>query len=119
MIHFRCSYCGKQYMVAESRIGELLTCSCKQMLKVPRRSGGSARYRTWSALFIEMLVYGGGGAVLFFLLGATLVYQAGTGLRRTWFVPIGMALIGFLIGALGGEAGINWIGRKIRDHEQS
>jgi hypothetical protein len=86
---------------------------------VPRRSGRSARYRTWTVVLIEMLVYGGGGALLLFLLGAMLVSQFGTGLRRTWFVPLGMGLIGFLIGAVGGERGINSIGQKIRDREQS
>lgn len=116
MIQFRCSSCGKKYLVAETRIGELLTCSCKQDLKVPRRSGKSAKYRTWSALFIEMLVYGTGGAMLGFLFGIVLVSQLYT-FRTGKYVIVLLTMTGLFIGTLGGERGINWIGSKIRDRE--
>ena len=73
MILFQCPRCGKTYSVNESRIGERLTCGCGQFLKVPKRSGGRARYRTWGDVFIELVVYGGGGAILGFLLGVMII----------------------------------------------
>jgi hypothetical protein len=46
MINFRCWYCNRRYAVAEQRVGERLTCSCKSLLRVPRKSGGNCRVRT-------------------------------------------------------------------------
>ena len=119
MILFRCSSCGKRYSVADGRIGELLTCSCGQHLKVPRVSGGSAKYRTWGDLGIELLVYGTGGGLLGFGLGLLIASQIYYGFRKSWLIIVGLTLAGFLIGGFGGERGINWIGRMIRDREQS
>ena len=119
MISFRCCSCGKHFTLADNRIGELLTCSCDQHLRVPRVSGGNARYRTWGDLFIELFVYGGGGAVLGFGLGVLLASQVWPGVRKMWVIVAGLTLLGFLIGTLGGERGINYIGRLIRDREQS
>lgn len=117
MILFRCPSCGKNYSVANERIGELLMCGCKQDLKVPRRSGQSAKYRTWSALFIETLIYGGGGAMIGLLFGIVLVSQIPT-FRTGKYVIAVLTFAGLLVGTFGGERGINWIGRKIRDREQ-
>jgi hypothetical protein len=118
MIQFQCPRCGKSYSVIESRIGQRLTCSCGQFLKVPKRSGGRAGYRTWGDIGIEFVVYGGGGALLGFLLGVLIVAPFGFGIRRFWGVILAVTLAGFLIGGLGGERGITWIGKKIRERER-
>jgi hypothetical protein len=39
-------------------------------------------------------------------------------LRRTAYIMVAFAVIGFLLGTLGGERGINWLGRLIREREQ-
>jgi hypothetical protein len=31
----------------------------------------------------------------------------------------GFILVGFILGLLGGERGVNWIGRRIRERENS
>lgn len=118
MILFRCSACGKCYGVPEKRIGERRDCTCGQRQKVPRRSGRSAKYRTWADFLVETLVYGLGGGVLGFCLGALIVSQFGLGLRRSWVILAGLAAGGLLFGGLGGERAINWIGQKIRDRER-
>jgi|SRR6266511_5623019 len=118
MIQFRCSACGKRYNLPVQRIGERLDCSCGQHLKVPPRSGGSAKYRTWPDFFIELAVYGVGGAVLGFLLGVVLLKGMGHVGLEGWLVVLPTTAVGFLAGGLVGERGINWIGRKIREHER-
>ncbi len=119
MIQFRCSSCGKRYGMAENRIGNLLTCTCGQHLKVPRSSGASAKYRTWGDLFIELLVYGVGGGLLGFGLGVLIASQiARAGGARLWPMIAGLTLAGFLIGGFGGERGIHFIGKMIRDREE-
>src|SRR5438874_13076202 len=116
MIHFRCSSCGKRFAMDEARVGKRLDCSCGQHLKVPRRSGASAKYRTWGDLFVEMLVYGLGGALLGFLLGAVLVSKVHAGgSAETLLFQLTLAALGLVLGTLCGERGVTWIGRKIRD----
>jgi hypothetical protein len=115
MIKFRCWYCNKAYSVADDRTGERLTCTCKQRVKVPRRSGGSSRARTPVEWLVESLVYGGGGALLALAL-AFFAFPVPTLGNRLW-VLAGMTLGGFLLGALGGERAVNWIGRIVRDGE--
>jgi hypothetical protein len=121
MIHFRCWYCGRTFAVAEERKGERRECSCARRLRVPARSGGSSRARTALEWVIEVVVYGGGGGLLGFGLGLVLVAAAPPyvlGLRRRVTVLASLTLFGLLVGTFGGEAGVNWIGRMIREREQ-
>jgi hypothetical protein len=117
VIQFRCSACGKRYARPEAQIGETFICTCKERLRVPKRSGASARCRTLGDLCIEFAVYGTGGGILGFLLGVVIVSHIFF-VRGRWVLVVGLTVAGFLVGGLGGEAGINWIGRMIRDREQ-
>lgn len=129
MIAFRCWYCGKRYAVAEARVGELVPCTCRHTLRVPKRNGGNSRVKTPTDWLVEVLVYGGGGAFLGCGLAFLILSQvprflgrgaAGIGsLRTAWALVGGLTLLGFLFGALAGERGINWIGRMIRAREDT
>jgi hypothetical protein len=114
MIGFRCHYCNKAYRVSEEKIGARMRCSCQEVMRVPRRSGGSSKYRTPGQRLIEFVVYGGGGAVLGFCLGCLVARW----LMR-WRIIAGCTVLGFLAGALGGERGVDWIGRMIRSRDPS
>jgi hypothetical protein len=122
MIRFRCWYCGRRYAMPEKRVGENLVCGCERRLRVPRRNDGSSRARTLADWCVELTVYGGGGALLGFLLAVVILsrlrlvlpFRSGGG----WLI-VGCTLAGFLAGGLGGERGVNWVGRLIREREQS
>jgi hypothetical protein len=119
MIQFQCWYCGKSYSVADNRVGQRIACTCKNTLRVPKRSGGNSRTKTLADWAVEALVYGGGGALLGLGLGLLIVSQTARVFRSplmVWLVP-GLSLAGFLFGLFGGERGVNWIGRMIRDRE--
>jgi hypothetical protein len=123
MITFRCWYCGRTFAVAEARIGQRLTCTCKHELRVPKRSGGRCKVRRPVDWLIESVVYGGGGAILGFSLAMLLVFQTpafvvGGRLRAGGLLIAGLTVAGFLLGVLGGERGINWVGRMIRSREE-
>jgi hypothetical protein len=117
MILFRCPSCGKRYARPEDQVGAKFTCTCREKLRVPKRSGESARHRSLGDWCIEFAVYGTGGGILGLLLGLLLIGRAHF-VRYTWPLLVGLPLLGFLAGGLGGEAGINWIGRMIRNREQ-
>jgi hypothetical protein len=124
MIAFRCWYCGKGYVVAERRVGERIHCTCRRALRVPKRDGGNSRVKTPTDWLVEVVVYGGGGAFLGCGLAFLILSQLprltgrGTGLLEVgWAFVGGLTLLGFLFGALGGERGINWVGRMIRERE--
>ncbi len=120
MIQFRCWYCNKAHAREEARVGERFACTCKNTLRVPRRSGGNCRVKTLTDRVIEALVYGGGGGLLGCGLGvliASLTVRAFRTPLLSWAPIAGLTLVGFLIGLFGGERGINWIGRRIRDVE--
>jgi hypothetical protein len=116
MILFRCWYCNKTYSVAERRVGERLTCTCRQLLRVPARSGGNSRVRTVTDWLVEATVYGGGGTLLGGGLGVLTLGRV-VGLRRGWLLIAGLAAAGFLAGVFGGERGVNWVGRMIRERK--
>src|SRR5262245_51741031 len=121
MIHFRCWYCGRSLAVADERRGERRECTCGRRLRVPGRSGGSSRARTAVDWLIEVVVYGGGGALLGLGLGLVLVAAAPPyvlGLWRRVAILGALTLFGLLLGTFGGEAGVNWLGRLIREREQ-
>jgi hypothetical protein len=124
MLQFRCWYCNKRYAVADERAGERLTCTCRERLRVPRRSGGSSRDRRLADWCVEFAVYGGGGALLGFLVAVVIVSRLGL-LGRFGLGPYGgraalialLTALGFLAGGLGGERGVGWLGSKIRRYE--
>jgi hypothetical protein len=122
MINFRCWYCNRRYTKTEDRIGEQLTCSCERRLRVPARDGGNCRVRSLADWLVEAAVYGGGGALLGFGLAVLLLRWVYVGsamwLWYEWSLIAGLVLVGFLAGLFGGEAGVNWVGRMIRDHER-
>ena len=117
MISFRCWYCNRQFVKPEAQVGSRFVCGCKHTLKVPRRSGGRSRVRTPLDWLVEITVYGGGGALLGFGLGAVIASRM-IYFRRTGYILAACTLVGFLFGTLGGEWGVNWIGRLIREREQ-
>jgi hypothetical protein len=116
VVQFRCWYCNKRYAVAEARVGEKLTCSCQRRLRVPRRTGGNCRHKTPVDWVVEWTVYGGGGALLGFGLALLILskvpYRGGLLPGRR--LILACTALGFLLGALLGEAGVNWVGRLIR-----
>jgi hypothetical protein len=120
MIHFRCWYCGKNYLVQESRTGEKRVCSCERRIHIPSESNGNCRDRSALDWIIEWTVYGIGGALLGGLLALFLVTRVPFLMRRGGIVRMVLlsALIGLLAGGLGGEAGINWLGRTFRDRNE-
>src|SRR5690348_6779476 len=113
MTAFRCWYCGKGYVVPERRVGQRITCTCRHPLRVPKRDGGNSRVKTPTDWLVETVVYGGGGALLGCGLALLVLSQLSRlmiftgGLRRGWLLVGGLTLLGFLLGALGGERGIN------------
>jgi hypothetical protein len=118
MIRFRCWYCNKAYSVVDERIGERITCTCKHLLRVPRRHNGYCRVKSPTDWLVEALVYGLGGALLGLGLGFLMMGEAvAAGPKRGGIILAAMILTGFLAGTFGGERGINWIGRMIRDQE--
>ena len=119
MILFRCWFCNKHYSVADERVGQRFVCTCERRVRVPRRCRGDSRDKTLGDWVIEFFVYGGGGAFLGAGLGLVIAGQVysrfgNLGVRPGLFIA-GLAAAGLLIGTLGGERGINWIGRRIRD----
>jgi hypothetical protein len=119
MILFRCWYCGKRYAVAEGRVGERLTCSCRHRLKVPKESGGRTKVLRPVDLLVESVVYGGGGGLLGLGLGLLIVSRVPLfRLAGRWELIAALTAAGFLFGTFGGERGVNWVGRLIRAREE-
>jgi hypothetical protein len=119
MVEFRCWYCNRKHSMPQRKVGKQFRCSCSNELRVPRYSGGKCRVKSLADWAIEAAVYGGGGA----LLGLGLALLILAGLLRflfiqsttvAWIVLLPLPLLGFLLGLLGGERAINWIGRLIR-----
>jgi hypothetical protein len=70
---------------------------------------------------VEIVVYGGGGAVLGFGLAVLVLSQFRFGgvLMGGMRFTAALTVIGFLFGTFGGERGINWIGQIIREREDN
>jgi hypothetical protein len=115
---FRCWFCNRYYRVDDARRGERFTCSCHHRVKVPRQSGRSSRARTATDWLVEVAVYGGCGAALGFGLGVLILSRVPV-LRRGEELVLGLTALGLLAGAIFGEAGLNWIGRRIRAREEA
>lgn len=122
MIKFRCPCCNRLHEVSRKKIGRKMLCACQETVRVPVESWGSARYRSVGDRLIELLVYGGGGAFLGVCLGL-LCLRCISRFNLVWLgwwgFLAGCAGLGFLAGALGGERGIDCIGRLIRDRDSS
>jgi hypothetical protein len=120
MIKFRCWYCHRYYAVPDNRARERFVCGCKNPLRVPRRSGGNCRVKTLVDRLVETVVCGGGGALLGLGLALLILSQLPglLWLRRTWMILAGFTTLGFLAGFFGGERGIEWLGRIIREREK-
>lgn len=118
MIIFRCWYCNKAYSVSEERIGTTLNCTCKHTIRIPKKNHGPTRIRKPVDFLVETLVYGGGGGLLGASLGVWLSAEIPWILGGRKKLVLTLALMGFLIGFFGGERGINWIGRMLRDREE-
>ena len=65
-------------------------------------------------------MYGGGGAVLGFGLAVLILSQLRVGrlFMDGMAFTAGLTVMGFLFGLFGGERGINWLGRVIRNREE-
>ena len=125
MIKFRCWYCNKYHSAPEQRIGQQITCSCKYPLRIPRRSGGSCKVRRPVDWVVEVVVHAGGGGLLGLGLAVLILSQLrlgdgerSVGLPGGKYLIVGLTAAGFFIGLFGGERGINWIGRMIREWEE-
>lgn len=116
---FRCWHCNKSYWVDDARRGERFVCSaCKQRVKVPRRPNGPSRARTAVDWLVEVAVYGGCGGLLGFGLGLLILSRVPLIRYGRKELVLGLTLLGLLAGAAFGEAGLNWVGRRIRDREE-
>jgi hypothetical protein len=116
MILFRCWFCNRAFTRPDEEVGIRFLCKCGRHARVPRRSGGSSKAWTLTDWLIETVVYGGCGAVVGFGLGVLMVGEF-PAFRRSFEILGGMTLAGLLVGVLFGEAGLNWIGRQLRDRE--
>lgn len=121
MIKFRCWYCNRRYRVVPPRVGEKLHCTCDHWIRVPRRDGGNSRIKTPLDWFLEITLYGGGGGLLG--LGLALLILAKVRFLIWWdsavATVLSFTLFGFLVGALAGERGVLFLGKWIRDKENS
>ncbi len=116
MIQFRCWFCNRGYYKPDDQAGTKFECGCGRHVKVPKRSGGSSKAHSLLDWLVESLVYGGAGALIGFVLSIAIFSRIPL-VRKPTEVTLAMTAAGLLAGALFGERGINWIGRKLRDRE--
>jgi cell division protein FtsX len=103
-----------------SRQNQRYDCSCGRTLKIPKRSGGSSRAWTATDYLVECFVYGGGGAIIGCALGVLIAMRLPVPVGKpTKYIVATFAVLGLLVGAVGGEPAINWIGRWLRDREDA
>jgi DNA-directed RNA polymerase subunit RPC12/RpoP len=115
MIHFRCWFCNRAFLMDADRTGARLRCrNCGARLKVPREAGGSSKYTSVTDRVVESLVYGGAGAVIGFVVWL-LTFGRIPGVRRRWEILAALVGFGLVVGVVFGERGIGWIGQKFRD----
>ncbi|MBX9579747.1 MAG: hypothetical protein K2X87_05505 [Gemmataceae bacterium] len=98
--------------------GGRFVCSCGHRAMAPWRPGGYSRARTLADWLVEVLVYGRCGAALGFGLGVLILSRLPV-LRRAEELVLGLTVLGLVAGAVFGEAGINWVGRRIRAREEA
>lgn len=119
MTPFRCWFCNKYYWVDDARRGERFACSCGRRVKVPRRPNGSSRARSATDWLVEMVVYGGCGGLLGFGLGLLILSRVPFIRYGRRELVLGLTLVGLMAGAVFGETGLNWVGRRIRAREEA
>jgi hypothetical protein len=121
MIQFRCWPCHKLYRVADYRVGERIACSCKRPVRVPKRSGGSSRVRSLGDWLIEIVLCGGGGAFLGACLAVVIISRFPVPIIfwTRWDLLIVLTIFGFLVGTVTGIRGLEWLGRRIHEREDS
>jgi len=116
MIQFRCWFCNRIYFKSAEQVGQRFRCSCRQRVRVPRRSGGSSKSLPLGEWLMEMLVYGGLCAVFAFVLSFTTLGRVPF-LRRDYTPILFVTLLGLLAGAFLGERALNYLGQRLRDRE--
>jgi hypothetical protein len=116
MIHFRCWFCNRAFLKPDEQARKRFACGCGRRVKVPKRSGGSSKTRSVTDWLLETLIYGGACALIGFVLSIAIFARIPL-VRRPSEVVVAMTVFGFLVGALFGELGINWLGQKLRDRE--
>jgi hypothetical protein len=115
-IRFRCWYCNRKHVAGWDQVGDRRVCNCGQRYRVPRRDGISKGAKTVLDWILEFVIYGGGGAFLCGLLGFAITSRLRSRHWETYLLVIGgAASVGFLVGALFGERGINRIGELFDD----
>jgi hypothetical protein len=120
LIHFRCWYCNRKLVAGWDQVGERRVCNCGERYRVPRSPGMAQRDRSFVDWVAGFVVYGFGGGFLGMALGLLSLrfapfhpyYEARIG--ATLLVLGGVTVLGFVVGGLFGESGINWIGSYIR-----
>ena len=100
-IRFKCPDCLRHYKSTPERVGEKLLCTCGRELSVPAESEPPDR-KTLFDRILAFVLFGLCGAFFGLLIGLCIALSIR---HRDNFVPIvGSAiLIGFLLGAFGGE----------------
>jgi hypothetical protein len=111
-IQFRCWYCNRTHAASWDQVGQQRVCNCGERYRIPRREGIARRSKSVFDRSLEFLIYGLGGGVLGLLFGLLLGSLGGLILAPA------LAAVGFLVGGLFGERGINWIGALLRATEE-
>lgn len=110
---YRCPWCDRAHHATAKHIGRVRQCQgCQTRLRVPAQNGVARRCPHWHERLIELVVYGFGGAFLAALPALLLTRLLPSG---SYFALVGgLAAAGFVIGGLGGERGVNWLGQQLR-----
>ena len=117
MLNVRCPICHRKFAKREDQIGQTFSCSCKELLKVPKRSGDARRVRSLAERSVEFAVYGAGGAVVGLVLAVVLFSRLRI-LPGDQYALLVWPIVGFVAGGVFGETGANFVGRLIRDREE-
>lgn len=111
-IRFRCWYCNRTHAANWDQAGQQRICNCGERYRIPGREGIARRSKSILDRSLEFIVYGLGGGFLGLLFG--LLYGSLGGL----ILAPALVAVGFLLGGLFGERGINWIGALLRAAEK-
>jgi hypothetical protein len=123
LIRFRCWYCNRKHVAGWDQVGAKRVCHCGERYRVPRNPGDIA-WRDKSLLdhFLAFIIYGCGGAFLCALPALAILARVRPrnleGVVAWLLILAGTIFFGFIIGALFGERGINWIGSRINDRSE-